>query len=477
MPEYHDATWRESMRVRFDYSNVMAERVGAAHGLSETDLAAHADRCRDAHAALLSKRGTGWLEWTGLPYQDAIVKSVLDYAEEASGRFANFAVLGIGGSALGPIAVHNALTHPFYNLLAPDGRHGRPRVFVLDNVDPDLIAGFCDVVPPEQTLFNVITKSGSTAETIAQLLIFRDLLQRRVGSAYREHIVATTDPERGDLRKLAAAEGWQTFPIQPGVGGRFSELSAVGLLAAAVAGIDVRGLLAGAAYADSICREPDFRRNPAYMGALLSYVAYQRGRPISVFMPYSQALRYVADWYRQLWAESLGKRLSAKGEVVNVGPTPLNALGVTDQHSMLQLFQEGPYDKVVNFVVVGKFGRETRIPAGLPDYASASYLGGRTLNELMLAEQQGVEVALTAAERPNCKHIIPEVNAFTVGQLLYMLEVQTAFAGELFGIDAFDQPGVESGKIATYALMGRPGYDDERRKIAEGGKAGTTWVA
>ena len=475
MPDYQDRAWRESMRIRFDYSNVMDARVGSSHGLTPAALDASADQCRAAHSALQAKRGTGWLEWTELPYQDAIVQSVLDYAASIAGRFANFVVLGIGGSALGPIAVHNALTHPFYNLLPAEARAGRPRVFVLDNVDPDLIAGFCDLVPPEQTLFNVITKSGSTAETLAQLLIFRDLLQRKLGADYGEHLVATTDPARGDLRKLATAEGWQTFPIQPGVGGRFSELSAVGLLAAAIAGIDVRALLAGAAYADELCHEPDFRRNPAYISALVQYLAYQHGRPISVFMPYSQALRYVADWYRQLWAESLGKRLSASGDVVNVGPTPLNALGVTDQHSMLQLFQEGPFDKTVNFVVVEQFGRQQLIPTDLADYASASYLGGRTLNELMAAEQQGVEIALTAAERPNCKHIVPAVNAFTVGQLLYMLEVQTAFAGELFGIDAFDQPGVEGGKLATYALMGRPGYEAERQRIAGGQDAGSQY--
>jgi len=465
MPEYRDNSWQDSMRIRFDYSNVMVERVGQRHGLTNEDLDAHAEQCRVAHEALQAKRGTGWLEWTELPYQEAAAQSIIDYAGPASRRFANFAVLGIGGSALGPIAVHNALTHPYYNLVSADARGGRPRFFVLDNVDPDLIAGFCDVVPPEETLFNVITKSGSTAETMAQLLIFRDLLRRKLGASYGEHIVATTDPNRGDLRRIATAEGWQTFPIQPGVGGRFSELSAVGLLPAAMVGIDVAGLLAGAAYADQICRESDFRRNPAYIAALLGYIAYQRARPISVFMPYSQQLRYIADWYRQLWAESLGKRLSVKGEVVNIGPTPLNALGVTDQHSMLQLFQEGPYDKVINFVVVERYGREVTIPAGLPEYESAAYLGGRTLNELMLAEQQGVEIALTESERPNCKHIVPEVNAFTVGQLLYMLEVQTAFAGELFGIDAFDQPGVEGGKIATYALMGRPGYEQERRRI------------
>ena len=465
MARYSDPAWRASMRVRFDFNNLMAENVGAEQGITPADIDAHADQCRAADAALKRKRAAGELEWMDLPYQDQMATQVVDYAAGVPGRFASFVVLGIGGSALGSIALHAALTHPFYNLLPTERRARRPRVFVLDNVDPDLVAGFLDTVDVSRSLFDVITKSGSTAETMAQLLILRELLKERVGATYAEHIVATTDPQQGDLRKLAEAEGYRTFPIPPGVGGRFSVLSAVGLLSAAVAGVDVRELLAGAAYADDLCREPDVWRNPAYASALLQYLLYQRGKPISVFMPYCQALRYVADWYRQLWAESLGKEKLTPAGVTHVGPTPLSSLGVTDQHSMLQLFMEGPFDKVVDFVVVEHFDHQVPIPAAHPELGSTAYLGGRTLNQLMAAEQRGVELALTAAGRPNCRHVLPEVNAFTVGELLYMLEVQTAFSGELYGINAFDQPGVEAGKVATYALMGRPGFEAERRRI------------
>lgn len=465
MTTYADPAWRASMRVRFDFNNLMAENVGVGQGVAAAELNTYLDQCRAAEEALRRKRAVGELEWMELPYQDQLVARILDYAAGIASRFDNFVVLGIGGSALGNIAVHAALTHPFYNLLPAEARGNRPRLFVLDNVDPDLIAGFMDTVDVGRTTFNVITKSGSTAETMAQFLIFRDALKDRLGSGYVEHIVATTDPKHGDLRKLADAEGYQSFPIPPGVGGRFSVLSAVGLLSAAVVGIDVRGLLAGAAYADELCREPDVWKNPAFMSALLQYVFYHRGKPVSVFMPYSQSLRFVADWYRQLWAESLGKKYSASGQVVNVGPTPLSALGVTDQHSMLQLFMEGPFDKIVNFVSIERFGHTVEIPRDLGQYGSTAYLGGHTLNELMAAEQRGVELALTAEGRPNCRHTLPEVNAFTVGQLLYMLEIQTAFSGELYAINAFDQPGVEGGKVATYALMNRPGYEDVRRQI------------
>jgi glucose-6-phosphate isomerase len=464
MPNHEDASWRDAMRIRFDYNNCTAAKVGEAHGLTPEEIATGAASCRAAAVALARKRSAGDLEWMDLPGRLREAAEIAAYARKARARFKDFVVLGIGGSALGPIAVHAALTHPFYNLL-PAEKRGGPRFFVLDNVDPDLIAGFLDTVDLENALFNVVTKSGSTAETMAQLLIFRDALKSRLGDRYVEHIVATTDAKNGDLRKLVDAEGYQSFTIGAKVGGRFSELSAVGLLPAAMCGIDVVELLAGAAYADGISAEPDVWKNPAAMNALIQYLLYRRGKHVSVLMPYAQSLRYVADWYRQLWSESLGKKVDVSGKVINVGPTPVSALGATDQHSMLQLFMEGPNDKVIDFVSVERFSHDVAIPSGLPAYASAGYLGGQSLNTLIAAEQRGVEIGLTAESRPNCRHIVPEVNAFTVGQLLFTFEMQTAFAGELFDINAFDQPGVEAGKIATYALMGRKGYEDEKRRI------------
>src|SRR5262249_27767707 len=229
--------------------------------------------------------------------------------------------------------------------------------------------------------------------------------------------------------------------------------------------VDVTALLAGAAYADGICNEPDVWRNPAYMNAVLHYVGYDRGRTISVMMPYSQALRDVADWYRQLWAESLGKAKDLEGKTVNIGPNPVKALGVTDQHSQMQLYAEGAFDKIVNFIAVQKFKHEVPIPTGFPESPGVSYLGGHTLNELMEVEREGSVVALTGASRPNVTFTLPEVNAFTVGELLYLLAMQTAMTGELFKVNTYDQPGVELGKIAAYALMGRPGYEKQKQEI------------
>jgi glucose-6-phosphate isomerase len=290
-------------------------------------------------------------------------------------------------------------------------------------------------------------------------------LRAAVGDAAPEHIVATTDPTQGDLRALAHREGYQTFDIPLTVGGRYSVLSPVGLLPAAVSGIDVHELLAGAADADGYCGGEDLWGNPAALNAALLYLLYERGKTVTVMMPYSQRLRDVADWFRQLWAESLGKGRNVDGATERVGMTPVKALGVTDQHSQVQLYMDGPSDKVFNFIGVERFDATVEIPSTGLGLSSLDYLGGQTLNELINAERLATTLALTERHRPNCTFLVPEVNPFTVGQLLYLLEVETALIGDLLGIDPFDQPGVEAAKVATYALMGRSGYETQAQEI------------
>jgi glucose-6-phosphate isomerase len=205
------------------------------------------------------------------------------------------------------------------------------------------------------------------------------------------------------------------------------------------------------------------------MNAVLQVLAYNtKKKPISVMIAYSDALRDVADWYRQIWAESLGKRLDLSGRVVHVGPTPVKALGVTDQHSQLQLYMEGPFDKVITFLTVGRFRSTVRIPAGFKHIDGLSYLGGHTLNDLMKAEGQATEFALTQARRVHTAIRLPEINPYTVGQLLFLLEVQTLYAGGLLGINPLDQPGVEASKEYTYGMMGRKGFEHKAQMIASG---------
>ena len=460
MVHYDDPAWQIAQRIRFDFNNLMADTIGEAHGFTEAALARETEAALAALAAVQARRDTGWLRWMGLPYQP--VDDLLAMAADVRARFKNFIVLGIGGSALGTIALKDALLHPYHNQL-PDDARGGPRLYVLDNIDPDWLLALLDVLDPAETCFNVITKSGSTAETMSQFLWTRGLLVDRLGEGrYADHVIATTDAARGSLRPLVDQESYRSFMVPDGVGGRFSVLSAVGLLPAAVAGIDIRGLLAGAAYADRISATPYLWQNAALMYALTQHLAYRRGKPLSVMMPYAQGLRTVADWYAQLWAESLGKAQDHQGQLVHVGPTPIKALGATDQHSQVQLYIEGPHDKIFT---VEKFASELPIPAWRTGQSAVDYLGGHTINELLAAEAEGTALALAAAGRPNATFKMPTLNAFTLGQFFYLLEMATAISGELYNIDAFDQPGVEGGKDRAYALLGRPGYEAQRAEI------------
>jgi glucose-6-phosphate isomerase len=444
--------------IRLDTSCAQAERVGAQHGLTPGELAALAPAAARALASVRAPRGQGGeLGWLDLPYQHAACDELLEHAAQCQGRYDNVVVLGIGGSALGNIALHTALNSPFHNL---DRDSGVPRLFVLDNIDPDLVGEFLDCVDPAATLFNVISKSGATPETLAQFLILRERMIERLGeAAHREHVVITTDAERGALREIARREEYRSFEVPAGVGGRYSVLSSVGLFSSALVGIDVKGLLAGAAAMDECCQSAQLEHNPA-----LAYAAHQwllhslKGKSIAVNFPYSGRLRDLSAWYAQLLAESLGKRLDRAGRVVHRGPTPLCALGATDQHSLQQLFVEGPADKWFTFSSVQTPDHALAIPHAHEDLEDVGYLCGRELVELYRAEREGTRRALTQAGRPSVELQLGAIDAHSVGQLIFFYELAVALMGELYDVDAFDQPGIEAGKRAAFELLGRPGY-------------------
>lgn len=459
--QYQDPQWQQQMKIRLDVSNMMRDVLGD-RGIRKEEL----DEPHFAMAAqqLRQKQGQIQLQFQELPQgQDEVVEQILDVAQKVRDRFEAFVVLGIGGSALGPIAVHQALKHLHYNEL-PAEKRGGPRFYVEDNVDPVRMQALLDVIDPAKTCFNVITKSGKTSETMAQLLIVADLLKKR-GIPLKDNVIATTDRENGNLIKIAKQEGLTTFFIPEGVGGRFTELCPVGLLAAAVCGIDIKALLAGAAFMQSRLQSDSVWENMAYLDGALQYICAQKGINVSVMMPYADSLKYMADWYAQLWAESLGKQYDFDGNHVHVGQTPVKSLGVTDQHSQVQLYTEGPFDKVVTFIGVDRYGAEVNIPHGFADTPDVAFLGGHTMNELIQAEQFATAYALNRAGRLNKTITLPEINAFTIGQLLYMLEQETAYMGELLRINAFDQPGVEEGKNATYALLGKNGFAQKKAEM------------
>lgn len=442
-------------RIRLDVNNMMADVIGMQYGIDPAAVDALAPYARTAQANVQKNRGTGMLGWMDLPYNQAETLDKIEaVAAKVRAEFDAFVVLGIGGSALGPVAVQQALNHLRWNELPADKRNG-PRLYVEDNIDPERMASLLDVIDVKRTCFNVITKSGATAETMSQYLIVSDLLKKEVGEGWRRHIIATTDKSRGNLIQLVRTEGLEAFVIPDGVGGRFSEMSPVGLLAAAVCGIDIRAMLEGAKVIDQACQCGDVWKNPALLEAALQYVCMSDlDINIQVMLPYADSLKSIADWFCQLWAESLGKSVTRKGMAVNVGQTPVKALGVTDQHSQLQLYTEGPYDKVVTMFKVENFRAKTLIPHGCEQFPDVAFLGGKTHNELIEAERQGTEYALLRAGRMNQTIVLPEVNAHTIGQLLYFFEMATAYAGELLDIDAFNQPGVEESKLASFAVLG-----------------------
>ncbi|MCL2462103.1 MAG: glucose-6-phosphate isomerase [Defluviitaleaceae bacterium] len=456
------------MYLTLDYNNMMAEFAGK-HGIAPEEITGLSAKIAAAKKAMAEKRARGGMDWRELPHnQKEVVADILAYVDEMKDKIDAFVVLGIGGSALGPMAVQQALNHPFYNELPRGKRGGFPKLYVADNVDPERLTGLFEVVDPTKCLFNVISKSGSTSETMSQFMIIKELLENRLGKeGAKSRIVCTTDPESGNLIKIAKEEGYKTFYVPSGVGGRFSELCPVGLLPAAFCGIDIAGMLAGAAQMDKVCSNADERQNPAYMFAILNYICMKKGQNIVVTMPYADSLKYFSDWFAQLWAESLGKKFDLDGKIVNVGPTPVKALGVTDQHSQVQLYAEGPWDKFVVFIALEKFKETMTIPKLYADMPSLGFLGGVTQNELIKTEMAATEYALMKAGKPSMTITLPEANAQAVGALIYFYEVATAFAGELLHINAFDQPGVEAGKKATYAMFGRPGYEEEKQELDE----------
>ncbi len=451
------------MKIRFDYNNMMEEFVGKT-GISKADI--DALDLSSAKKNMVDKRANGKMDWRDLPYnQEEVCDDIISYVNEVKDKFDAFVVLGIGGSALGPICVQQAINHPYYNELPREKRGGFPKFYVADNVDPEKLVYLFETIDITKTLFNVISKSGSTSETMSQFMIIKKMLEEKLGDKASENIVCTTDKENGNLIKIAKEENYKTFIIPSGVGGRFSELTPVGLLPAAFCGIDIKELLKGAAVMDEICKNDDIYKNPAYMYAILNYLSIKKGQNMCVMMPYADSLKFISDWYAQLWAESLGKKFDNEGNAVHVGSTPVKALGVTDQHSQVQLYTEGPFDKIITFIGVDKYKKSITIPEIYQDIPSLGFLAGVTQDDLIKTEQIATEFALLKSGKPNMTITLPEVNENTLGQLLYLFEVATAFMGELLNINAFDQPGVEEGKNATYAYFGRPGYEEKKKEL------------
>lgn len=434
--------------LKFDFQNLMAESVGEKNGLTKNDLKDLSFLAEAAHNKLKSWQKTGDAFFLDAPFDEKILCGIKTKADEIAKNFENVVVLGIGGSALGLKCVAGALTPPFSNLKSKKGRGERPRLFVLDNIDPDTFTGALEIADPKETCFIVISKSGRTTETAAQFFIILKMLNERIKKGWRDHLVIITDPVAGELRPFVAKEGITSFPIAPKLGGRFSVISPVGLFPAACVGIDVEALVAGSKDMARKSADPSLALNNAYqIGAYNYLLASKKAKTISVMMPYADSLSLAADWFVQLWAESLGKS--------GLGQTPLKAQGATDQHSQVQLFMEGPSEKVFTFLGTLNFASVKNASKIEKVVGSFDYLKGHDLGSILNAEREATTSALTSVSRPNMTVTFPTIDAYHLGEFFMAYEIATAFAGALYGVNPFDQPGVELGKKLTREILSK----------------------
>ncbi len=440
------------MSLKFKFGNLFQNDF-IKSGLN-ADLSKYQNIVEKAHKSILEQREEDILGFYNLPEKDT--ERINNYIQKVGSKFDNMVVLGIGGSALGNKALYSAMKSE---------AGFKKKLYVVDNVDPTLLYDTLNQIELNKTLFNVITKSGTTAETMSVFLIILKILKEAFPDSYKEHILVTTDKEKGFLRQLINTEGYFDFIVPDNVGGRFSVLTDVGLVSSAFVGLDIDELLKGAGTMRDLCSTTDLANNPAYLLGLVHYLYMKEGKNISVMMPYSNSLYDMADWYRQLWAESLGKRYNLNGEEVFVGQTPVKALGTTDQHSQVQLYREGPNDKVFTFLEVESFKHDFDIPLIYPERREVNYLGNQPISRLLNQERLATEIALCMSDRVNCNIIFPEINEQNLGEFIMLYEIMTVFTGALLEINPLDQPGVEDGKIATYALMGKEGFDSERDDI------------
>ena len=436
---YEDPRWVQGMTLALDHNYAMAEFLGAG-GLTDTDLSDLTPRLVALDQDLAAARESGQAAFLELPHQTEIITKIRQVAKPLLEWCWDLVVLGPGAAA-GVRALHQALCHPQHNKFPMARRQHKLGLWVADTIDPDYFYGMLDGLDLRRACFNVISPDGDIPETLAQFLWIYNLLKNRFGEdKARERLIITSGPESGALQSLAARERFPSLAVPPGVRAPFSVLSAAGLLPAYLAGIDVAELLTGAGYMAQRLKDASVDHNPAYRLAALFYLfATAKSRPILAFLPYSQALAGLAEWFCQLWAAT-------------VGPEPAASTPVATDQPQLPFYLEGPDDKLVTFVTVDSSQQNLELPDSYPDAALSRK--GRSFKELLQAQQLAAAGQLRQAGRPNLTLHLPEINPFTIGQLIYLLEVVTVAAAGLFGIKAYGQP-TDRGQPTTSGFRSR----------------------
>lgn len=423
------------LKINFD----SLYQIDPEHGLPSSTFTDHADYLAPT-LEKIEARGQGFYK----VIDDAsVIDSINAYAASVKGQYSDIVVCGVGGSALGPICLRDSFVGTFDK--------GAPKLHVLENIDPDFMSEAVDALELGLTLFLIISKSGGTPETVAQFMFFKDLIEK-AGLELKSHFVFITDPSHDVslLRSIGEDTGVKMFDIPASVGGRFSVQTAVGYVPAALIGIDIKALNDGLKDMRDLFLNTNVDRNLPFQLACVQTGAYLKEKPMNIIMPYHTKLRQFGAWCVQLIAESTGK---FKEDGSSVGITPVPALGVTDQHSQVQLFAEGPNDKLVIFINVENFSTNPEISVNI-DHKKTNFLTGKTFKDLLHAEQLATAAALTENDRPNITITIPELTPYYLGQLFMLFEGATAFWGEFFEINAFNQPGVERGKVLTREIIG-----------------------
>ena len=433
--------------ISFDITNVLSTAVGK-EGLENTLIKTVSDKLQSYNTELWTAPYP-FMDLPSIKFQFSEMKRLCDTINAK--KIKNIVLLGIGGSSLGTETIFNALLKPFHNM-SDAAKGDKPRYFILDNIDPNKINMIINIITPEKedTILIAISKSGETPETISQFMIFKELLGNASG-----RIVVITDKGKGILREIAEREGYPVLNVPEGVGGRFSVLTPVSMFPAALMGIDIDEIMAGAGNMAQHIKE---KKSDDNIGIILSSILYlmdKHGKNIHVMMPYCERLSGFADWFRQLEAESIGKNMQ--------GPTPLKSIGVTDQHSQLQLYIDGPKDKFITLIYSADDDR--LISNAFPYIESIDYLAGKNLRDLFYAEFLGTTLSITESKTPNITILIDKINEYNLGALFMLYEMVIAFLGYLYEVNPFDQPGVELGKIYTKAIMGKRGLEDKQETI------------
>ncbi|HEX7056795.1 MAG TPA: glucose-6-phosphate isomerase [Bacilli bacterium] len=441
--------------VRFDYGKALG--FVAQH---EVDYLAPA--VRTAHELLHQKTGAGsdYLGWIDLP---------VDYDKEEFSRIKKAAakirsdsdalvVIGIGGSYLGARAAIEMLGHSFYNVLPKDRRKTPEIYFAGNNISSTYLTHLLQVLEGKDVSVNVISKSGTTTEPAIAFRIFKEYLEKKYGKdGARGRIYATTDKAKGALKKLATAEGYETFVIPDDVGGRYSVLTAVGLLPIAVAGIDIEAMMQGAADARNEYASPNLADNASYCYAAVRNALYRKGKAIEILVNYEPSLHYFSEWWKQLYGESEGKD--------NKGIYPASVDFSTDLHSMGQFIQEGSRNLFETVIQVEKPIAQIEIGADAENLDGLNYLSGKTMDFVNKKAFEGTMLAHTDGGVPNLIVTIPEISPYWFGYLVYFFEKACGISGYLSGVNPFDQPGVEAYKKNMFALLGKPGYESEKAAL------------